>query len=802
MKKVAHVWVQIPTRKINSTFSYEIPSELDFITSGWRVWVPFGKRLVEGVVLAIVDDCSHDPTSEFSLKAIGDILEPFPFYSPADIQLAEWFSREYFCSIGDALRLYVPSGREGKEEVRYTSHFDEETILTLSLAEKMMARWLKDNESSTMEKIQKQFDFKVAPILSKWLKENRISQSRVYKKIAKPKMIAHYELSPLGREALEGDLVKGLKQRRALEVLKISGATRSELIEEEISLPTIRSLVEKQWIDEELKLEKREKFSESVTDSSLILSEEQADAVGEITQIQRAGLFHEFLLFGITGSGKTEVYLRAAEQAQELNKSLILLTPEIALTSQLVVRFQEKFGDKVVVFHSSISLGEKRTAWAQVQSGDASIIIGARSALFAPTKNLGLVILDEEHEFTYKQEEFPKYHAREVARKRAELEKAVLILGSATPSLESYYRAKMGLSTLLSLPNRIGSSQLPQVEVVDMREELKKGNRTILSLALQNLIEETLQKNEQIILLMNRRGYSTFVMCRECGYVAECKDCHVSLVYHQRRSKLECHYCHQKHEVPEICPSCGSSYIRFFGSGTEKVEEYIKERYPSARVARLDRDTTLRKGAGEQILANFRNGSTDILIGTQMVAKGHDIPNVTAIGVISADTVLHIPDFRSSEQTFSLLTQAAGRAGRGDLRGKVVIQTYSPNEPSILDAAEQEYIDFAEKELDTRKLLFYPPYSQLFKCTVFHSSEYMVRETMRNVLEEMATKSEYFEFLGPYPELLPYQRSANRWFQHVLVKTGRIEETVDFLSDLKERYSDFLNIDHNPIRIF
>ena len=794
-RQIGEVWVQIPTGKIKEPFSYEIPEKFSFLAPGWRVLVPWGTRLLDGVLLA-VREVEADFQSEFPLKEIVDIFDDSEFYSENDIKLARWFSKRYFCTLGDAMRLFVPSGKEGKDEKYFSWNFgiDREA---LSVNEIAIAEWIQKNQPISLVQLKNKFSNDVVGLILKWVKEKRLFQERKYKRVGQVKKQICYELTKDGHQALEKGLVRGKRQVELLECLK-NGVQSKEVINENgISLSTIKGALEKGWISEAKPIE-----IEVCLESDLIRLNKSQE--GAFEQIQKCLGFRqqEFLLFGITGSGKTEIYLKVAEENLKNGKGTIVLTPEIALTSQLIKRFEGRFGKVIAVFHSEMSLGEKRTAWEQVRNGDVKIVIGARSALFAPLKDIGAIILDEEHEFTYKQEEFPRYHARDVARERARLEKAVVLFGSATPSLESYYRTRQGEACLLELPERIGQRPLPEVAVVDMREELKKGNRTILSQAMRNLISNALDKKEQIILLMNRRGFSTFVMCRECGYVAMCKDCNVSLVYHQKRKTLECHYCHAQHSVPEKCPECQGTTIRFFGSGTEKVEEVIRENYPGAKVARLDRDSTARKGSGEEILANFRAGRIDILIGTQMVAKGHDIPNVTAIGIISADTVLNLPDFRASEQTFSLLTQAAGRAGRGDQPGKVVVQTYSPLEPSIIDAARQDYSDFAERELQEREVLSNPPYSELFKCTIFQSAESVTREVSLQIADELRGCPEIEALLGPYPEVLPYQRSSGKWYQHLLIKTANPDAVTDFLLKIKEKYSEALTIDRNPLRIF
>ena len=799
MQLLADIWVQVPTGKIKEPFTYIVPEELSFITPGWRVLVPWGPRMMEGVVLSI----STADSSEIShkLRAIHKIIEDSPFYSQSHIELAEWLANRYFCTLGEALRLFVPGGKEGKDEPYYSWQLDS-SLDRVDIKDLELAKHLKEKECLSRSNLIRQFGPSTLASLARLLKAENITKDVRYKKLSRIQEETFCQISEAGKLAFAEGTIRGEQQKRLLNVLSgHAELNRKELLAQGISRDSMKRALEKGWITESCRLDQQE-TSTQFKERDYLLTADQEQVCGEIEKARQDNRFAEFLLLGVTGSGKTEIYLEMVRRVREKSQGAIILVPEIALTSQLVQRFEERFGSDIVVFHSSISLGEKRTGWERIRRGEAGIVIGARSALFAPLTNLGIIILDEEHEFTYKQEEHPRYHARDAARKRAELENGILLLGSATPSLESYHRSQSDLCTLLQLPERIGGRPLADVEVVDLREELKKGNKTMFSRALQGLIQETLEKKEQMILLINRRGHSTFVMCRECGYVATCPDCHVSLVYHQGKKTMECHYCHTHHSVPDICPKCSSSYIKFFGTGTEKVETGVRNLWPEARIARLDQDTTSRKGSAATILADFRAGKIDVLIGTQMVAKGHDIPNVTTIGVISADTVLHIPDFRAAEQTFDLLTQVAGRAGRGDKPGRVVIQTYSPEEASIQAAAKQNYTDFAEAELENRKALEFPPYSTLFRCTIHDQNEKSVREKIWQIQDELEKCSISLEILGPYPEVLQYHRTSSRWYQHLLVKTNAPDELTGVFRKLRKEFETFLKVDRDPIRIF
>ena len=461
------------------------------------------------------------------------------------------------------------------------------------------------------------------------------------------------------------------------------------------------------------------------------LTEEQSAALKLIAGAVKSGEHDRFLIHGITGSGKTEIYIRAAEECLREGRNAIVLVPEISLTAQIIDRFIGRFGSsEIAVLHSRLSLGERYDQWKNIRDGNVRIVIGARSAVFAPLENIGMIVVDEEHESTYKSDQTPKYDTVEVAIKRLQDKdnKGVLVLGSATPSIVSYSRAREGIYKLIKLKERYNKVSLPHVETVDMRQELKDGNRTIISSRLYEAMKEQLEKGRQVMLMLNRRGYSTFVSCRECGYVARCPHCGLSLTYHRKKEKAVCHYCGYEEAAPRICPECGGKYIRYFGSGTEKVEETVAGLFAEYTAERLDLDTVRKKGEMERKLNAFKKGKTDILIGTQLIAKGLDFKNVGLVGIISADVSLNIPDFRSPERTFQLITQAAGRAGRGEETGRVIIQTYSPDHYAVRYAAEHDYEGFYEEEKTLRQYMGYPPYSDLIRIVFISQNPDMARD--------------------------------------------------------------------------
>ncbi len=600
---------------------------------------------------------------------------------------------------------------------------------------------------------------------------------------------------------LNNDFVDDCKiTQRQLEIinyLKINDSvTLSDLVKDlNVSYSTVRSLIKKGILQLDFREIKRFKVTDYNRTKKHVPTEEQEQVINEIKKIIGKGIFEKYLLFGVTGSGKTEVYLQLIEKCIELGKEAIVLVPEISLTPQTIERFVSRFGNLVAVLHSGLSDGERFDEWRKIVNGDVKIVVGVRNAVFAPFSNLGLIIIDEEHENTYKQSDFkPKYNVKEVAEKRCEIEKAVLLLGSATPQVETYYKALNKEYKLLRLNNRIGIS-LPEVEIVDMSRELADGNNSIFSRKLYYEIKKNLIKGEQTILFLNRRGFSSFVVCRDCGYVPECPNCDISLTYHADDGKLRCHYCGYNISTVHTCPKCGSKRIRYLGIGTERVEKEVKRLFPKSRVLRMDIDTTKTKGAHEKIFNEFRSGNADILIGTQMISKGFDIPNVTLVGVILADITLNIPDFRSGERTFQLLTQVAGRAGRGEKPGRVIIQTYEDDNYSIVAAKNQDYEAFFNEEIHYRETYMYPPFTHLLNILILGTEKNNVisgAALAHNLIIKTINKNEiksYNKVLGP--SSAPIERIKNNYRWQIIVKS--VERSV--LEDI----CDALN-NHNFIK--
>jgi primosomal protein N' (replication factor Y) (superfamily II helicase) len=537
----------------------------------------------------------------------------------------------------------------------------------------------------------------------------------------------------------------------------------------------------------------KEDIKNTAKEEPLKLTQEQAKIVKEI-EASEAGSKH--LIFGVTGSGKTEIYLQLIAKAIDKDGGAIVLVPEIALTPQTVARFKKRFGNLVAVWHSQMKETEKYHTWQQIKSGEAKVVVGARSAIFAPIKNLNYIVIDEEHEGTYKQDSTPRYEAVRVAEWLADETGAKLVLGSATPKIESYHKAKEGAYALHQMNTRIVQEYMPPVKIVDLRQEFQKGNKSIFSDALTELIEGALAEKRQVLLFVNRRGAATFIVCRECGYVSECPRCDIPLTYHPSEGQiLKCHHCDYKTQVPVTCPSCQSTAIKYFGLGTQKVELEAKRIFPKARVARMDRDTTAVRGAHEHYYQNFADNNLDILIGTQIIAKGWDLPNVAVVGVISADTTLNIPDFRSGERTFSLITQVAGRTGRGFHPGNVVIQTYAPENYALMAAAQHDYQKFYGKEIAEREKYHYPPFSHLAKLTYsspFDEKAQAETEKVTEKIKELTNAETY----GPVPAFIP--KLGNRFRYHVIIKFEKESQINPLLKSIQSELKIGWVVDVHP----
>ena len=614
---------------------------------GMRVHVPFGPRKLEGVVVEMVQECDLPPER---VKDVADTLEDYPAVLPSLLELAEHIQKTSFCTLAMALRLMVPAQMRGQRVHEKTQEIAALTVDSDVLGQVIAAQTRAPKRAKVLRALAE------AP--------------------------SHELPLPSLRETV-GDC------RDAVNMLAKMGF---------------------------VKLEKREKLRspygamERLSQQDPQLTRQQENVLSELLPAVERGQ-GSFLLYGVTGSGKTEVFIRAVRKAAQLGRTAIVLVPEIALTPQMVMWFRSRFGEDAAVLHSRLSPGERFDEWRRIRRGDVRVVIGARSAIFAPLEHVGLIIIDEEHEQSYLADSMPRYDARELAQERCRREGGVLLLASATPSMRSFAMAGRGDLKLLEMPHRVHNRPMPTVHVVDMREELKKGNRSVFSGELVNGLSRCLKEGKQAILFVNRRGFSTFVSCRNCGYVVTCDQCDVSMTYHSVENVLRCHYCGQEKNIPTVCPECGSPYIKYFGVGTQRVEEEVKKIFPKVSMLRMDNDTTCTKDAHATLLEQFRRGDARILIGTQMIAKGLDFPNVTMVGIVAADAMLKLPDYRSAERTFQLLTQVAGRAGRADAPGEVYLQTYDPENYAIEAASRQDYRAFFEAEMRRRRQALYPPYT-------------------------------------------------------------------------------------------
>lgn len=606
-------------------------------------------------------------------------------------------------------------------------------------------------------------------------------------------------------EDIEKVMKKDTKQRKVLSLLLNGDEIPVSHIKNflEVDDAPITALIKKGIIKRVYEQVYRGNFNTASVKKTVppVLTEEQENACNVIFNEMDNFTGKPILVHGVTGSGKTEIYLRAIEKALNEGKSAIVLVPEISLTQQTVERFVSRFGDKVSVTHSRLNDGERYDQWTRARLGEISVMIGPRSAVFTPFENLGIIIIDEEHETTYKSDQLsPKYDAREVAKKLSELYKCTVVLGSATPSVTSYYKAEMGEYNLCILSNRVNHS-FPDIEIVDMRAELAKRNFSVFSEKLSKAIKNNIKNKEQTILFLNRRGYSTFVSCRECGYVMTCKNCNVSYTYHKGINKLSCHYCGATVNVPAVCPSCGSKHIKYFGTGTEKIEQEVNKYFPEARVLRMDLDTTQRKNSHQAILDEFRRGKADILIGTQMIAKGLDFENVTLVGIIAADLSLNLGDYRSGETTYQLVSQVAGRAGRAEKKGKVYIQTYSPEHYSIRYAAQNDYTGFYNQEIEYRRSMVYPPFTNIFLIMFVGENEGYIKQCLSDLLYVMKhyNKNNMFTHLGPSPAVISKINNNYRW--QLIVKCENEEKLRNYVLFCLNKLKQNVNLKNISIHL-
>ncbi|NQH34092.1 primosomal protein N' [Streptococcus suis] len=767
----AQIIVDVPLMQTDQAYTYLVSEEFEAgIVPGIRVHVPFGKgnRLIQGIVVGLTEEL---PEGTQDIKPIVEVLDYSPVLNQEQFWLADQMRKTVFAYKITLLKAMLPSllnstydkilrpglGLEiaeqeslfgGRDQVRFSDLdvSEQARIMRLAQAGKILVDYVaKDKKQIKTEK---------------WYRVNR-------------------------DQLMQAEIPARAKKRLALKAYLLEHSDEQPLasLKKDFSADTLRYFQENAYIDvwEEEVSRTQALFDKVGVSQALSLNPEQAIAVKEI--LSKVGQESQtYLLQGVTGSGKTEVYLQVIDQVLKMGKTAIMLVPEISLTPQMTNRFIARFGQQVAILHSGLSDGEKYDEWRKIERGEAQVVVGARSAIFAPLKNLGAIIIDEEHEATYKQDSNPRYHARDVAKLRADYNQAVLVLGSATPSLETRARASRGLYGRLVLNQRANpQARIPEVQVIDFRDYIGQHEASNFTPVLIEKIQEKLARKEQVVLMLNRRGYSSFVMCRDCGTVDQCPNCDISLTLHMDSRSMNCHYCNFQKPIPQVCPNCQSRAIRYYGTGTQKAYDELQELLPNARILRMDVDTTKKKGAHEALLEKFGRQEADILLGTQMIAKGLDFPNVTLVGVLNADTALNLPDFRSSERTFQLLTQVAGRAGRADKEGEVIIQTYNPNHYAIAFAKNQDYEGFYQYEMGIRKSLGYPPYYFTVGLTFSHKSEDLVikkaYETVQLLRENL---TEQIQILGPTPK--PIARTHNLYHYQIILKYRREEQLEQVLN--------------------
>ncbi|MFZ7132044.1 MAG: replication restart helicase PriA [Eubacteriales bacterium] len=734
MMHIAEVYINQLHTKVDTPFDYVIPHNIGTVQIGMRVMVPFGvyNRLIDGIVVKIKEH-SRFP----QLKNIAGTIENYPRLTEQQINMCHWMCKKYHCFFMEAVHCYIPSNLQIKK-----ISGDKGTYFTLM------------NQGQPT---------KYYVLSGKYMEIETYLQNLPGKAVKQREIIQHMSNEPVSSK----------------DIKEITGCSSAQL----------KALIAKGMIVESLVNHIRNPYGDKVYHYPKIeLNTLQKNAINAYKKIEKPTIF---LLHGVTGSGKTEVYLHMMEDTMKKGKTCLYLVPEISLTSQIIERIMGRFKQNIGIIHSKLSAGEKIDQWNNIKNNHYNIVIGARSGVFAPMENLGLIILDEEHENTYKSSNRPRYITHDIAKKIASDLHCHVVLGSATPSIVSYYNALSQNYALLQLDKRATENSLPEVEIVDMKEELYNGNHTELSSILYKQIKQNLQNKEQTILFLNKRGYSSYVLCRSCGYVVKCPKCDVTMTYHRDNSRLLCHYCGYHIQIPPRCPKCESTKFKHVGSGTQKLESRLQQYYPGIRILRMDTDSMQKKGAYERVIQQFLEGQADLLLGTQMVTKGFDFENVTLVGVILADGILNLPDYKATERTFQLLTQVAGRAGRGKKPGKVIIQTYEPEHYSIQLAKSHDYNHFYHKEIQYRKMMDYPPYSDIVYFGFTHVDEDVVKNDCNNYYREL------FAWMGENklftlqqeifpPTVSPIKKINNKFRWYFIMKTKSLSMVNSIITEMNK----------------
>jgi primosomal protein N' (replication factor Y) (superfamily II helicase) len=777
--------VAVPVH-LSKTFTYRLPPSMQTVAQiGSRVMVQLGRKPTTGYIVALLPRLRQGTSLiESEIKEVRELLDVDPPLTPEVLEITRWVSDYYAAPWGEVLRAALPAGinvaieqtvsitAQGRQELIQLEKSGDTTVKTRAL------RLLADEGEVEIKAFSLRMGSAKPP---KWLRdlEQKGFLTRMYRAQSTPtraKRRRAIRLRPAGTESAAAARTTAAQQR----VLDALRANRNEmptvglLKAAAVSESAVRTLLKRDVIEEFTEEVRRDPLAraELPETDEFQLTAAQKKALKLIEAPMKEGRFATMLLHGVTGSGKTEVYLRAMRDALRDGGGAIMLVPEIALTPILSRRLRAHFGDQIAIFHSSLSRGERFDEWARLRSGEARLALGTRSAIFAPVRNLRLIVIDEEHDTSYRQEESPFYNARDTAIVRAQKESAVVVLGSATPSLESFHNAQSGKYQYLHLPERVANRPLAQAQLIDMREVFARHKKpAVFSAELLQAIEATHARSEQTIILLNRRGYSSFILCRSCGESVECPNCDVTLTYHREDRTLICHYCNHRQRAPEKCPACDSKYIYYVGEGTEQIEELLRKRFPRLRIGRIDRDAKSRRHQFEKTLLDFGKGEIDLLVGTQMLAKGHDFPNVTLVGVVSVDAGLALPDFRAAERAFQLITQVAGRAGRGDLPGRVLIQTYHPDHYALRHAQAQDYRGFYDEEIRHRRNHGYPPFVALALMLTRHRDQGRALATARQLRKALgeANRDHACRILGPAPA--PFARLRGEYRIQLLVKS-------------------------------
>ncbi|MGE5614416.1 MAG: primosomal protein N' [Bacillota bacterium] len=816
MGKIAVVAISGATREYDKLYHYLVPEEFENgILPGMRVIVPFGRgdSPKEGYVFGFAESAESHP-----LKKIKKVIDDKPVLTRQLINLAIWMKQRYFCTYGAAVRCMLPAGIgvKGTRVVRLVDVVDTGVPEQNAIMEA-----LKDNdgvlEFAELKKlcgIKSRFNEHIKALGEKGavrIDERYAGAVREKNVRAAALAMPHFEVS----EDIEKGVLKSIQQIRVLEILleneyvAVQDLARFASVSVSV-LDTLRKNGYIRYVDIEVKRDpvKHRNVEETLPMKPTV---EQSAVLNTAKALIDKRAFAEILLHGVTGSGKTEVYMQLINYVIDKGRQAIVLVPEISLTPQMVDRFRGRFGSKVAVLHSRLSLGERYDQWRMIRNGEVKVAVGARSAVFAPFENLGAVIIDEEHEISsYKSETTPKYSALQIAARRCEEDGALLIYGSATPSVDTYQRAVNNEIVLLSMKERANALTMPEVRVVDMRKELELGNRSMFSAALSAEIEKNLAAGQQTMLFLNKRGYASFVLCRSCGISLKCIRCNITMTYHSFDNRLICHYCGYTEKMPPSCPRCKSGNIKQFGAGTQKVEEELKKCFPGCSVIRMDMDTTTGKHSHEEILDAFREKNINILVGTQMIAKGHDFPNVTLVGVLAADSMLGINDYRASERTFQLITQVSGRAGRGRIPGRVIIQTYNTDDYSIVSSCRNDYESFFRQESEVRKRLKYPPFTNIGYLIVSSVNDRHAFEYAKKTVSYLSAgiNADEGDELMPGPMRAPVSKLKNRYRWRLVVKCDSLERLVELLSGasdyfdrIRGRHDVRLSVDINPVNM-